>query len=167
MAGTPSPEDTITALVTVLTADLPAKLDSLDTEYTDALALDDISKFWLNYQEADRYDETPALVIVSTRSEITFRTYRIYDHVITIHIIMIGNDVVGSYSPQETLTLRLYRTARAIVETLETKPKLTISGSDYCDRIVVESIDYSDTFTDGEEFRRDGLITCLARTSTP
>lgn len=167
MAGTPNPEGVVEAAISVLTSDLPAKLLSLDSEYNDGITLATVAKFWRNYAAQDQYDEVPACIVTCSEGEIQFRTYRIYDHEFTIHYVFVGNDVISGFQPQEVLTKRLQRTIRATIEILENKPKLTISGSDYCDRFIVERVNYSDTFTDGQEFRRDGLLTCLARTSTP
>lgn len=158
MAGTRSPEDAINAIVTLLTANLSAKLTAIDTEMDDSITLVDIAAYYK--APLERYDKFPACIVDCFDSVVSdeLRSDLVHLHSVNIMVILVGNEAVDSLLPQEILGKRLYRTVRGIEEVLSDFPRLTVSSVDQCDQLIVTAKDYSDTATDGNAFRRDGLI---------
>jgi hypothetical protein len=149
MAGTINPEDAVGAMKSIIEADLPAKLDSLDTEYgaTGAEVLDDIAKVWLAPQERHQVSNIPALTIAAAETEWDQERGEqeaIYQHRIVAELLLRGNDRTTDYAPEELLTVKLQRTVRGLIETLEAKRHLTVSGSKNADYIAFEGVAYSE-----------------------
>jgi len=149
MAGTINPEDAINGVISVLGASLPAKLDTLDTAYTDAVVLDDIAAYYRAPQE--RYEAYPCAIFVARRSyrPDEFRNENIWWIEIEGQVYIVGNETLAGYQsvtllPQELVTVRLQRTMRGIQEVLEANSHLPISGTHYADHTLVDSVEYSD-----------------------
>ena len=149
MAGTINPEDAVNGIVSVLGASLPAKLDTLDTAYTDAVVLEDIAAYLRAPQE--RYEVYPCAVIVargSTRPD-EFRNESIWWISLEMQVYIVGNESLAAYQgvtliPQELVTIRLQRTLRGIQEVLEANTHLPVSGVHYADHVKIETVDFSD-----------------------
>lgn len=149
MAGTINPEDAIGAMKTIVEADLPAVLDALDTEYgaTGSEVLDDVAKVWLAPQRQHQASHIPALTIVAAETEWDQERGEqeaIYQHRIVAELLLRGNDRTSDYAPEELLTVKLQRTVRGLIETLEAKRYLTVSGSKNADYLALEGVAYSE-----------------------
>ena len=167
MAGSINPEGACGAIKAILTSDLPAKLDLLDTEYNDAVVLEDVAAYWLAPQA--RYDLYPAVVIVIRSSDIPedLRNQMIQWHQIEVQVLLAGNDVNATLTtPGEMLAARLQRTVRGIQEVLKAKQQLTITAVDYCDHQILTGIDYSDFFDVEQGMRRDARLMYAVMVST-
>ena len=170
MAGNRSSEGVITAIKTILTADLPAKLDLLDTEYgaTGDEVLADIAKVWLAPQERHQAQNVPALVLVAVGTEWLqeYGSEGVYQHSIAMELILRGNSRTTTLAPEELLTVKLQRTVRGIVETLEAKRQLTVSSTNNCDFIAYEGVAYSELFdTDESPLEKRAEVNFLVQIS--
>jgi hypothetical protein len=151
VAGTRNPEDAITAIKTIIEADLAAILDSIDTEMsaTGDEVLDDIAKVWLAPQERHQGQRLPALTVMAI--ETTWdrehgEQEAIYTHEIGIELVMRGKARTSSLSPAELLTVKTERTVRGIIETLEAKRRLTVSSAANADYLAFTGAAYSELF---------------------
>ena len=158
MAGTLNAFDAAVSIKTIMGTDLPTKLDALDTAYNDSITLDDIAQWYL--APLARYDALPCGIIIpsGTQKPDEYRGEVVVFHLIDIHIVHHGNTKTAAYLPQELTSIKLARTCRGIQEVLEANETLTISSTDNADHLLVQGVDFSDTFTDGENFRRDALM---------
>lgn len=166
MAGSINPEGAINAIRSILIADLPAKLNTLDAEYNDGIVLDDPVDYWR--APIERYDNYPACVIVARGSNRPdeYRNDTIQFHELEIQVLLAGNEATAALLPYELLTVRLQRTIRAIQEVLEAKTHLTVSANDNADHLLVTQIDYSDFFPVESRMRRDARMIVLVLIST-
>ena len=151
MAGTRNPEDAITAIKAILEADLPAKLNSIDTEMSASgdEVLDDVAKWWLAPQERHQGQNIPAgtVVAVETVWQREFGDQEaVYEHEIGIEVILRGKGRTATHAPDELLTVKSERTVRGIIETLEAKRQLTVSSTANADYTAFLSAAYSELF---------------------
>ena len=163
MAGTINPEDAINGIISVLGADLPAKLNTLDTEYTDSIVLDDVAKFYR--APLERYDVYPCAVVVCRRvaRPESLANESIWYLQIEIQVMVVGNATLAAYQsvtllPQELVAIRLSRTCRGIEEVLNSNPHIPISATHYAEHIRVENVEYSDFTQEGGGFLRAAQI---------
>lgn len=163
MAGTINPEDAVNGIISVLKAALPAKLDTLDAAYTDAVVLDDIVSFYR--APLERYDVYPCVVVVCRRASRPpeWSNENIWYLQIEIQVMLVGNATLASYQsvtllPQELVAIRLSRTCRGIEEVLEANPHVPISSTHYAEHVRVVSTEYSDFSAEGGTFLRAAQI---------
>jgi|GEM_PF-5257793 len=171
MAGTINPEDAVGAMKSIIEADLPAKLDSLDTEYgaTGAEVLDDIAKVWLAPQERHQVSNIPALTIAAAETEWDQERGEqeaIYQHRIVAELLLRGNDRTASYAPEELLTVKIQRAVRGIIETLEAKRRLTVSSVNHADYLALEGVAYSELDASGAQIEKRAEMSFLVLVST-
>ena len=149
MAGTINPGDAITAMKTILEADLAAILSSIDTEHsaTGNEVLVDLNKIWRAPQKQIAAGDVPALVVVTSRTvpdrEKSTDSELHFDHLLRVMLILRGNETIAGFTPTELLNLKIERTVRGIHEVFKAKPRLTISSVDKCDRILFGDVVYS------------------------
>lgn len=170
MAGTRNPEDAITAIKTILEADLPAKLDALDTEYsaTGDEVLADVAKIWLAPQERYQGSDLPALVVVAAETRWDREMGQqeaIYEHDIAMELTLRGNSRTATLAPEELLTVKLQRTVRGIVEVLENKRQLTVSSTANADYIAFEGAAFSELDASGGQIEKRAEVNFLALVS--
>ena len=149
MAGTINPEDALVAIKTILAADLPAMLNTLDTEYsaTGDEVLADVAKYWFAPQERYQGQDVPALLLVAVETEWDQERGEqeaVYQHRLALELTLRGNSRTATYAPDELLTVKLQRTVRGIIETLEAKRQLTVSSAKNADYIAFEGAAYSE-----------------------
>lgn len=174
MAGSKDATEVYQRLKTVIQSDLPAKLDALDAEYDDDIVLEDIAE--IRSAPVRRHETFPALVLAATNTNKPDRTRSndIWVHRFQGLLIVIGDQGTASggdpagLMPTEVLVFRSSRTMRGLVEVLEAKPSLTISGTDHCDQIWIDDIDYAEIIGPSEEdmFRKDALLSFRVMVST-
>lgn len=171
MAGTINPGDTCAAIKTIIEADLAAILDSLDTEHsaTGAEVLDDIAKVWLAPQARHQASNLPALGVFAAgtrwRQDLGEQE-AVYVHTIVLEVLLRGNDRTSDYAPEELLTVKLERTVRGIIETLEAKRQLTISAADNCDYLAFERASFGETVeADESRIEKRAEMSFLVRVS--
>jgi len=148
MAGTINPEDAVNGVISVLGASLPAKLDSLDAIYTDAVVLEDIAYYFRAPQV--QYVTMPCAVVVarSAQRPEEFGNENIWWIELEIQVYLVGNETLAAYqgvtlTPQEMVAIRLSRTMRGVEEVLEANAHLPISGVHYAEHVKVISVEYS------------------------
>ena len=168
MAGTINPEDACGAIKAIIAADLPAKLDALDTEYgaTGDEVLDDVAKVWLAPQE--RHQQVPALTVVAAETEWDQEMGEkeaVYQHRLVAELVMRGNSRTATLAPEELLTVKLQRTVRGIVEVLEAKRRLTVSGTNNADYLALEGASYSELDATGPAIEKRAELSFLVLVS--
>lgn len=106
-------EALVDAMKTYLNTNLPAKLDALDTEYTDTIVLDDIVNYYVGQRSAESVPEYPACFILATDTTIGYWNNSTNEatHEVAISVLVLDPDA-------EVLQRKVYRYARAIWETL-------------------------------------------------
>ena len=158
MAGTINPQDSANAIITVLNSDMSAKLNALDSEYDDGIILDDVDNFWRAPQEV--YPSKVNIVVAPTSSEVVNSPEQRQLHSITVEVIVTGNQSSSTYSGTELITIRLWRTFRAVQECIN---KSTLSSK--VDQSYVNNLDASEIGTDGSRFEQRAEIQMTIHTS--
>ena len=147
MAGSINPQDGANSLITVLSAGMTAKLAALDTEYDDGITLDTVDAYWRAPQE--QYPGKVNVVVVPTSTEVINSGDQRQIASISIEVIVTGSQSSSTYSGTEMITIRLWRTCRAVQELVN---KSTLSGA--VDQSFVNQIDASDLGVDGTQFEQ-------------
>jgi len=158
MAGTINPQDAANSLITTLQAGMTAKLAALDSAYADGITLDDVDYYWRSPQE--QYPAKVNVIVVPTSSEAVNSPDQRQLHYISIEVIVTTSQSSATYSGTEMITIRLWRTCRAIQELIN---KSTLS--DAVDQVYLERIDASEIGADGTRFEQRAEIQLLVYTS--
>ena len=158
MAGTINPQDACNNIITVLTAGMSAKLAALNTSYDDGITLAAVSAYWRAPQEL--YPKDVNIVVVALGTEAINSPEQRQQHDVTGEVIVAGNQSSPAYSGAEMVTIRLWRTVRAVQELLN---KTTLSDS--VDQAYVERVDVSDVGGDGGRFEQRAAISIEVFTS--
>ena len=158
MAGTINPQDACNNIITVLTAGMSAKLAALNTSYDDGITLAAVSAYWRAPQEL--YPKDVNIVVVALGTEAINSPEQRQQHDLMVEVIVAGNQSSTAYSGAEMVTIRLWRTVRAVQELLN---KTTLSAS--VDQAYVERVDVSDVGVDGGRFEQRAAISIEVFTS--
>ena len=158
MAGTINPQDACNNIITVLTAGMSAKLAALNTSYDDGITLAAVSAYWRAPQEF--YPKDVNIVVVALGTEAINSPEQRQQHDLMVEVIVAGNQSSTAYSGAEMVTIRLWRTVRAVQELLN---KTTLSDS--VDQAYVERVDVSDVGVDGGRFEQRAAISIEVFTS--
>ena len=158
MAGSINPQDAANSIITVLTAGVPAQLAALDTAYDDGITLDGVDKYWRSPQE--QYPGNVNVVVVPTSTETVNSPDQREINYISIEVIVTGSQSSATYTGTEMITIRLWRTCRAVQELVNKK-----TLSDAGDQCYVERIDASEIGTDGTQFEQRAEIQLQVFTS--
>ena len=158
MAGTINPQDACNNIVTVLTAGMSAKLAALNTSYDDGITLAAVSAYWRAPQEL--YPKDVNIVVVALGTEAINSPEQRQQHDLMVEVIVAGNQSSTAYSGAEMVTIRLWRTVRAVQELLN-----TTTLSDSVDQAYVERVDVSDVGVDGGRFEQRAAISIEVFTS--
>ena len=130
----------IGGLTTLLQGSLPAKLNTLDAEYSDSITLGDVDNIDYFWAELDRYPTYPAIVIKPTLDQTGDQggAFNLQTQNIQIHVLIASNEsYTGTFYgvasktllPQEVAIVRLLRTMRGIMELLRDARTLPISAA--------------------------------------
>ena len=158
MAGTINPQDACNNIITVLTAGMSAKLAALNTSYDDGITLAAVSAYWRAPQEL--YPKDVNIVVVALGTEAINSPEQRQQHDLMVEVIVAGNQSSTAYSGAEMVTIRLWRTVRAVQELLN---KTTLSDS--VEQAYVERVDVSDVGVDGGRFEQRAAISIEVFTS--
>ena len=158
MAGTINPQDAANSIITVLNSGMTAKLAALDTSYDDGITLDGVDNYWRAPQE--QYPGKVNVVVVPTSTEAVNSPDQREINFLSIEVIGTGSQSSATYSGTEMITIRLWRTCRAVQELVN---KTTLS--DAVDQCYVERIDASEIGADGTQFEQRAEIQLQVYTS--
>ena len=158
MAGTINPQDAANSIITVLNSGMTAKLAALDTSYDDGITLDGVDNYWRAPQE--QYPGKGNVVVVPTSTEAVNSPDQREINFLSIEVIVTGSQSSATYSGTEMITIRLWRTCRAVQELVN---KTTLS--DAVDQCYVERIDASEIGADGTQFEQRAEIQLQVYTS--
>ena len=118
------------AIITLLTADLPAKFDALDTAYADSITLADITDY---YRAAPgQIDTFPAIAIYANGPQTPEGQYSGWEmrmHRLELRIWQEAMQATSAMLPVEVMQKRLERSVRGIEEVLHTGRRLTVTGA--------------------------------------
>ena len=158
MAGTINPQDAANSIITVLNSGMTAKLAALDTSYDDGITLDGVDNYWRAPQE--QYPGKVNVVVVPTSTEAVNSPDQREINFLSIEVIVTGSQSSATYSGTEMITIRLWRTCRAVQELVNKK-----TLSDAVDQCYVERIDASEIGADGTQFEQRAEIQLQVYTS--
>ena len=158
MAGTINPQDSANSIITVLNSGMAAKLGSLDSSYNDGITLDTVDAYWRAPQE--HYPGKVNIVVVATSTETINSPDQRETNYISIELIVTGSQSSSTYSGTEMITIRLWRTCRAVQELLN---KTTLSTA--VDQCYIDRIDASEIGADGTQFEQRAEIQLFTYTS--
>ena len=158
MAGTINPQDAANSIITVLSAGMTAKLAALDTSYNYGITLDGVDSYWRAPQE--QYPGKVNVVVVPTSTEAVNSPDQREINYLSIEVIVTGSQSSATYSGTEMITIRLWRTCRAVQELVNKK-----TLSDAVDQCYVERIDASEIGADGTQFEQRAEIQLQVYTS--
>jgi hypothetical protein len=127
---------------------MTAKLAALDTSYGDGITLDDVDYYWRSPQE--QYPAKVNVIVVPTSSEAVNSPDQRQLHYISIEVIVTTSQSSATYSGTEMITIRLWRTCRAIQELIQ---------------VYLERIDASEIGADGTRFEQRAEMQLLVYTS--
>jgi len=129
------PVSVLDGLFTLLKANLPAKLNALDTAYNDGIVLADIDNGSYYKVRLPRYDRYPAMGVSLQTSDpwgegdtdggdqgVGFFLSR---HTYFLHPMIVSNESVNSMIQGEVAQTRLARTVRGIVEVIIANQQFT------------------------------------------
>ena len=154
MAGKYNTDNTVEAVIDVLTRLSPAKFNTIDSEINDGILLADVAK-WYRAPELENYDSYPSCVVTAQGFQIPdpLRAENIKHHEIQLVLWVCSidaTDTAATLLPQETMTKQLERMIRGFIEVFEDQPTLAnAGGTDQVDHALVVSGDLSD-FDQGE-----------------
>ena len=165
MAGNQLPYFAREALRTMLTNDLPALLDTIDTAVGDGIVSHDLTHIYT--APMVKYDTLPVALIMTLNTQYPDleRSDDIRAHMINIQLWDQSIEKVGTMLPAEVVAERVERMATAVNNLIEANCTLLVSGthnSDYCS---VEEIQYSDFQPRGAVMVRGALVQLMARYS--
>ncbi len=170
MAGTINADDACKAIKDIIEADSAAVFDTIDTEFsaTGDEVLDDIAKVWLAPQERHQESNVPALTVVASEVEWDQELGEkeaVYQHRIAVELLLRGNARTSDYAPEELLTVKIQRTVRGIVETLEAKRQLTVSATKHADYLAFEGAAFSELDASGNHLEKRAELSFLVLVS--
>jgi hypothetical protein len=148
------------ALVTHFQSCLPAKLDTLDTEYNDGIILEDVPNQYYYITEKQKMEGFPLVCVIADNTDGRVGTgeprYGIERHQLTIAVALVGNNT------EEELERRTSRTLRGLQECIEDNRTLNCSV-DYIDILTKQ---YGPLLTNGNALLQESQMTILAHIST-
>jgi hypothetical protein len=144
MAGSKNSEVTATKIQAVLSAGWAAKIAEINASYDDGITLVAVDGWFF----APQRDFGGTLNIVAMPAPIE-RAYkgseRLNGQAIIVGLVVGGNTPVGTLSPQEVVSAMCWRYWECVVEILDANNKLSLSGVNWADEMLV---------TDAEPFYR-------------
>lgn len=143
-------------LVAKLRASLPAKLDSLDSEYADGITLEDIPTDNYFISERQKMPGFPLLCVIPERSDPSnaeFR-YSIEYHDLTLAIALTANE------DEDTLKRRTLRTIRGVEEVL--LDDRTLGGS--VDDVLIGQKMYAPMLSNGNALLQEAQLSVRVQT---
>ncbi|MAK37396.1 MAG: hypothetical protein CMC15_14670 [Flavobacteriaceae bacterium] len=158
MAGTINPQDSANNIISVLSGSMTAKLSALNTSYDDGITLDNVDSYWRAPQE--NYPNKVNIVVAPISSEVVNSPEQRQLHQISIEVIVTGSQSSSTYSGTELVTIRLWRTCRAVQECIN---KSTLSNN--VDQCYINNLDASEIGVDGSRFEQRAEINLTVYTS--
>lgn len=145
-------------LVTTLRTALPAKLDTLDTEYNDGIVLEDIPTDNFFISERQKLPGFPLLCVIPESTDLNpfsgeFR-YSIEYHNLTLAIALTANE------DEDTLKKRALRTIRGVEEVLLSDR--TLGGS--VDDVLLIAKGYAPMLSNGNALLQEAQLTVRVQT---
>ncbi len=141
-------EGSVVAVKDYLETNMAAKLDALDTEYADGIALTDIVAYYL--AETLAVPDMPAIYVLGDRTEIESESP---GHIKAAHYITVA--VLVTDPVNETLRKRLYRHIRAIIELLR---EARSDAAFVAKAIVFDSCEFSPMYGRSGTFLQDARV---------
>ena len=166
MAGSKNAQVTASKVLAVLQAGWDAKIASLNASYEDGITLLAPDGWFQAPQRA--YGQALSVVVVAAPMERDYRgSERINGQSVLIGLVVGGNEAVAEYSPQEVVSILLWRYAEVVTEIIEANNSLTISTVRWADEALVVSYEPSVQAADETEpgYEQRMLITVLLITS--
>jgi hypothetical protein len=166
MAGSKNAQVTASKVKKVLEDGWSAKVIALNTAYNDGITLAEPDAYFQAPQRA--YGAALSVVVVAAPMERDYRgSERINGQTVLVGLVVGGNEAVDDYSPQEVVTIKLWRYAEAVTEILETNHTLTLSGTAWADETLVTSFEPSVQASDETEpgYEQRMLVTVMLLTS--
>lgn len=146
-------------MITHLQSCLPAKLDTLDTEYADGITLDDVPNEYYYVSEKQKLEGFPLVCVISDEADARPDTgearYGLEFHQMIIAIALVGNN------SEEELTRRTSRTLRGIQECFEDNPTMNCS----VDVVEIVSKQYLPLLADENGLLKEAQLTLRAKIS--
>ena len=129
MASSFDPGLAAEAVISLLSSNLAAKLDTLDTEYGD-ITLRDIAAFYRAMPGTPNV--YPCISVYASGRQETegqYATFNLRGHLLECRIWEVAMDATSTLLPVEVLQKRLERTVRACEEVLHENRGLTVTGT--------------------------------------
>lgn len=162
MAGTYNPEDTVSAIISTMKADLAAQLAILDAEFADSIVLEEPAAYHRSFLQV--FPKYPVCIVDAETLEVPDR-YRgenaqpsgAYGENINSMDLFVGillrtreqvvytdkDSNTTTLQPPEVLTITMYRMLQATRKVLEDNDKLILTGTTKnCDKLLVRGITY-------------------------
>ena len=166
MAGSKNAQVTASKVLAVLQAGWADKVTAVNASYDDGITLLSPDGWFQAPQRA--YGQALSVVVVAAPMERDYQgSERINGQSVLVGMVVGGNEAVGSYSPQEVVTIQLWRYAEAVCEIIEANNRLTLSSVDWADEALVTSFEPSVQAADDIEpgYEQRMLITVLLITT--
>jgi len=162
MAGNQNPHYAREALRTMLTDDLPALLDAIDTEMADGIILHDLTHIYMGALQA--FDTLPVACILTrgTQYPDLERSDDIRYHQLQLQVYEQSIEMVGTMLPAEVVSERLERTMTAVHTMIQANQTLLVAGTHNADMTIIEEIQYSDFGGDEAAMFRGVLMNLTA-----
>lgn len=187
MAGSQNPEHAINAIIAIASQEsggLADELDAIDTEWDDAITLQDPTDYFRGPRRSVALQETKPVVFVEADvSDIPNRYrgenqqasgagYNLQFHTIQVGVLLQSRERLTyqgrTIDPSEVVNIRIYRTMHALQNLIEKNSTLTYNSIKNADKVLVERVPYPYVETVPEDVnlvRKRGLMTLLVMIS--
>jgi hypothetical protein len=143
MAGDQNPEIAVEAVISILTASLPAALDAIDTAMADTITLRDLARYYR--APLQDYDALPCAVVMCSSTDYLdpLRREAVRAHELQLQVYEECHEATTTKMPQEVLAARLERTMKGIDTVLAANPTLTVASVEKADHCMITGVQYS------------------------
>lgn len=144
-----NPQDAVEYVIGHLNTNLSAKLDTIEAEYADGIALVDVDAYWRAPQE--RYPGALNVVVVPARAVPITNSDQRQQFEVLVELIVSGSQTSSTSTkrPTEIILARTWRTYRAVYELLH---KSTLSNA--VGYVIVESAEPTDLALEGKSYQQ-------------
>ena len=134
------------AIQAVLSSNLVAKFDEIDTDYGDGITLRNIANYYKS--RLGQYDAYPCLAIFPSGQQGNpsggSGGFSMRDPRIEMVIYELSNEATSTLLPPELMEIRLERMAEGVEHLLDANRSLTVTGAIYAESIDIEPPNYLD-----------------------
>jgi len=153
-----SPGPIVERIIAILTADLPAKFDVIDTQIAESFTLDDVAYYYRALLE--RFDAFPCVVLYPVLDTPFNQEAGWYarQYELELQIMMVSREAVDGLLAPEVMEKRLEYSIRGIEEVLNDNRILAVTGFSNVAIIEIAPVEYLDFEFANTAFGRRAML---------